>query len=90
VATNSYPELREMILYIIAPKLARVGVDRATFDDDTDFVVAAILDSFDYLDLILALEEKNSIAIDFEALDGDFIATVRGLINGIIAQMSPQ
>lgn len=87
---NSYPEFREMILDIIAPKLARIGIDRATFDDDTDLMVAAILDSFDYLDLILALEEKNSFAIDFEALDGDAIATVSGLINGIIAQMGQQ
>lgn len=79
-----------MILDIIAPKLARIGIDRATFDDDTDLMVAAILDSFDYLDLILALEEKNSFAIDFEALDGDAIATVSGLINGIIAQMGQQ
>ena len=90
MTTNSYPELREMILDIIAPRLERAGMNRATFDDDTNLLSTAILDSFDYLDMVLALEEKSGASIDFAELEDEPIDTVRGLLDGIIKQNAPK
>jgi acyl carrier protein len=86
VSNKSYSELREIILDIIGPNLSQAGIQHAEFVDDTDLLVSAILDSFDYLDLISELEERSGITIDLAAMDDQNIATAKGLIDAVIAQ----
>jgi acyl carrier protein len=86
MTNSSYIKLREIVLDIIAPKLEQAGMSRAEFNDDTDLLASALLDSFDYLDLISELEEKSGFTIDLAVMDDQNIATASGLINAIIAQ----
>ena len=81
---DSYSRLREIILEIINPKLGQAGIDPDNFDDHTDLLASAILDSFDYLDMISELEEKSGIPVDLAEIDDQDIAAIHGLINTIL------
>jgi acyl carrier protein len=48
---------------------------------DTELLGSGILDSFDFLDLIVHIESKIAAKIDLSAADPNQFATVRGLWN---------
>src|ERR1700730_2350153 len=47
----------------------------------TDLLVSGLLDSFDFLDLIVHIEAKMAAKIDLSVADPNQFATVRGLWN---------
>jgi acyl carrier protein len=75
-----YAALRATVLEALAPRLRAVNMAPDDLADDVDLFEAAIIDSFDFLDLISAIEEKSGISVEFAEMDDDSIATIKGLI----------
>ncbi len=75
-----YDELRVEIMNFIRPKLARIDFNESKLTDKTDLLGEGILDSFDFIDLIIYLEDCTGIAIDLSKLNFDTFTTLGGLI----------
>ena len=84
--TQSYSELRKLVLEIIDPKLKHLSIKQDDMGDNTDLLVSGILDSFDFLDLISELEERSGIPVDLAAIDNQDIGTIKGLVEAVLAQ----
>lgn len=65
---------------LLRPGAERAGVPIEEIDDDTDIVLSGLVDSFEFLDLVNALEERAGIDIDVGALDGENFTTLIGLV----------
>lgn len=76
-------EIRAAVVDIIAPDLNRAGIAAAALDDKLDLLEGGILDSFAYLDMIMALEQRTGISIDLAAIDDQPIGTVGGLVRAV-------
>jgi acyl carrier protein len=76
VSAVAASEVREVLLDRLADGLRRADRDAATVTDSTDFFAEQLLDSFGFLELILDLESRFAISIDFEELDGDDFTVV--------------
>jgi acyl carrier protein len=71
VTTLTADAVREVVLSHLEDGLARGGRDAASVSDDTDFFAEQLVDSFGLLALIVELEQRFGIALDFEAIDAD-------------------
>ena len=86
MAEHSYNSLRKIIIEAILPNLERAGLTSRDLDDTMDLLANAVIDSFDYLDMIFRLEEDTGIAIDLAGMGNEPIATVKGLIDSLLSQ----
>ena len=81
-----YAALREIVLDVIAPKIARANLNRGDFKDDTDLLTSGILDSFDFLDMIAAVEDRAGIEVDLATMDDDSFTTLRGFVRSLVKE----
>ncbi len=84
MTTHGFKELREMVIEIIGSKIGRAGLDKETLDDDIDLLQSGLIDSFEFLDLISAIEEQSGITIDLGAMEESDFTTLRGLVNNVL------
>jgi acyl carrier protein len=63
--------VRELVLDRLAEGLERAGRGPESVSDETDFFAERLIDSFGLLDLIVALEERFGVTIDFESIEAD-------------------
>ena len=84
MTTHGYKELREMVIEIVGSKIERAGLDNRTLDDDIDLLQSGLIDSFEFLDLISAIEEQSGITIDLGAMEESDFTTLRGLVNNVL------
>jgi len=69
-------EVRGVLIDRLGDGLRRNDRDETTVTDSTDFFAEQLLDSFGFLELILEIENRFGISIDFEEFDGDDFTVV--------------
>lgn len=79
-------EIRSFILDSVADPLAAVGQTPETVDDGFDLLAEAVIDSFGLLELILQLESRLGVAVDFEGIEADDLTRVGPLSRYLAAQ----
>ena len=75
-------EFRPFVSFVIAnceDKFRRHDITVDTADTDLDLIAAGILDSFDLLNLAMALEDQHRLTMDFSVFTSDFDASFKGL-----------
>ncbi len=82
--TYGYQELREMVVEQIGSQIERAGLNGQTLDDDIDLLKSGLIDSFEFLDLMAAIEEQSGIKLDLGALDDSDFTTLRGLVANVL------
>jgi acyl carrier protein len=75
--------IRQMILDVLAPKLAEAGA--RPIDDDTNLVGLGLVDSADLLEVIVLVEEEAGREFNPEGLDLESGLTLRQLVGAFVA-----
>ncbi len=76
--------LRPLVLDLIAEPLLATGTMPDDIESDTDLIKAGILDSFGFIDLVIALEDRTGIAIDLASIGSEDFVTIDGLIRAAL------
>ena len=71
MSTVSAATVREVVLSHLVDGLERTGRSAASVSDDTDFFGEQLIDSFGLLALVVELEERFAVTLDFESIDAD-------------------
>ena len=80
----SFEDVREIVLDIIEPKIVKAGLDKKNLSNETDLLTTGILDSFDFIDLVSAVEDNTGLTVDFTQVDSKSFTTLEGLVTEII------
>jgi len=70
-------EVRSLVLTNVGHLLAAKGLNPAEVPDDFDLLMEGVIDSQGLIELILAVEQKFQLQLDFEELDPEHL-TVMG------------
>jgi acyl carrier protein len=79
-------QIRAVVLEALSEPLARAGLDPAGLHDDFPLFESGLIDSFGFLNLITALEEKLGIAVDFDGLSPEEFTQLGGFIRSLAAK----
>jgi acyl carrier protein len=82
----TYDEFREFIVNFIEPKLLHFNFDKKKLPDETDLLSSGILDSFDFIDLVMHIEEKTGLSIDMSQINSDNFTSLNGFIREALFQ----
>ena len=80
----TFEDIREIVLGIIEPKIVKAGLDKKNISNETDLLMTGILDSFDFIDTICAVEESTGLTVDFSNVDSKSFTTLKGLVTEIL------
>lgn len=72
--------LRELILEALDSRLRAVGMNRTSIDFNQDLLKSGVVDSFSLIDLILAIEDRIGVKIDFFNVESAVFSSVNGLV----------
>ena len=72
--------VRTAIFKLLGPKLEEAGLSEQTLDLDASLIELGVIDSFTFVDILLALQDELGAEIDFMELDPDDFASVEGLV----------
>lgn len=78
-------EVRQFLVEKYSDAIEGVGVAPAEVQDDFDFLLAGVIDSFGILEMISAIEDEFGIRLDMAALDAEEI-TILGPLSAYVAQ----
>lgn len=78
-------QVKEFLRAKYAGAIEAMGLAPAEVQDDFDFLVAGVIDSFGILEMIGALEDEFGIRLDMAALDAEEI-TILGPLSIYVAQ----
>ncbi len=59
------------------------GIDLTNIDENTSLIESGIIDSMMFVNILLEIEEKYNVEIDFENIEMSSITTIKGLCNHI-------
>ncbi len=82
----SADEVRRFVLAHFAQELEEAGLVPADVPDDFDLLVEQVVDSFGLLELIVAVEHRFGVQLDFENLDADDITVIGPFCRYVEAQ----
>jgi acyl carrier protein len=68
--------VREVILERVADQLAAKGLTPSDVPASFDLLLEGVIDSFGVIELILALEQRFSVEVDFDELSADDLTQV--------------
>jgi len=80
-------EVRAAVLEELAEPIAAFGLEPAGVPDDFDLLTTGVIDSFGLIELIVSMNERFGLDIDFEELDPEEL-TVLGAFSRHVAQAS--
>lgn len=80
-------EVRDFVCASLADPLGRLGLAPAAVPDDLNLVTSGVIDSFGVLELIMEVNERFGLDIDFDELDPEEL-TVVGPFSRYVAAMS--
>ena len=86
MSNYTFEELRNIIISFIEPKLIKSDFDKNKLTDETDLLKDGILDSFDFIDLVVYIEDQTNISVDLSQLNFDIFTTLGGFINEVLLQ----
>ena len=81
--------VRAFVLENLAPALAEARIDPASVGDDFDLLTSGLIDSLGILELIMDVNERFGIDIDFEELDPENL-TILGPFSEFVAAEAAQ
>ena len=79
--------VRAAVLDILAEPLADAGLAPAELTDDFDLLTSGLIDSLGVIELIVDVNERFGLDIDFEQLDPEGL-TILGPFSRYVARMS--
>jgi acyl carrier protein len=85
MSNYTFEELRNIIISFIEPKLIKSGFDKNKLIDSTDLLGEGILDSFDFIDLIVFIEDKTNLNIDLSQVDFESLTSISGLLKELVS-----
>lgn len=88
MANTNYTAVHALVLELITDNIIKVGKKPEDITEDTDLLQSGILDSFDFLDLIVAIEENSKLSVDLAAMDNFNVAVLGDFVRGIVHQNS--
>ena len=86
MSNYTFEEIRNIIISFIEPKLIKSDFDKNKLTDETDLLKDGILDSFDFIDLVVYIEDQTNISVDLSQLNFDIFTTLGGFINEVLSQ----
>jgi acyl carrier protein len=86
VSGASANDVRLFVLAHVAPELATTGRSPQEVPDDFDLLVEQVIDSFGLLELIVAVEHRFAVQLDFENLDADDLTVIGPFCRYVEAQ----
>ena len=86
MSNYTFEEIRNIIISFIEPKLIKSDFDKNKLTDETDLLKDGILDSFDFIDLVVYIEDQTHISVDLSQLNFDIFTTLGGFINEVLLQ----
>jgi acyl carrier protein len=86
MSNYTFEEIRNIIISFIEPKLIKSDFDKNKLTDETDLLKDGILDSFDFIDLVVYIEDQTNISVDLSQLNFDIFTTLGGFINEVLLQ----
>ena len=86
MSNYTFEEIRNIIISFIEPKLIKSDFDKNKLIDSTDLLGEGILDSFDFIDLVVYIEDQTHISVDLSQLNFDIFTTLGGFINEVLLQ----
>jgi len=72
-------QIKEFVISELARKANAKGIDLGGIEEDLNLVKSGIIDSFGFLELIIPIEKKFNINIDFSELDPQDFTSLKGL-----------
>jgi len=85
---NSPEAIRDFLGSYLRPKFIGQGQDPPTdMSDDHDLLLLGVIDSQDFLNLLLAVEAHFGLQIDFEGLDPEQMTIVGPLCKFVSEQL---
>jgi len=78
-------QVRSFLLAKYAGPISELGLDPAAVEDDFDFLLRGVIDSFGILAMISSIEDEFHILLDMERLDAEQI-TILGPLSRFVAE----
>lgn len=83
-------EIKHAILERLSDKSERLGFRHKVLKSDFDLIRSGMLDSMNFIQFVVEMEEHFSIQIDFEKEDPRTFTTLNGLSDLILRTISKQ
>ena len=68
------------IMSLLQPHLQAANIDPASLDAEASLIDLGVVDSFMLVDMLVELQERLGVEIDFMELTPDDFATINGLL----------
>ena len=75
---NMEDEIKSFIVSKVNAKMAQVGIPVGDIDDDFSLTGSGVFDSMSFFELIIAVEQKFEIEIDFSGYELEDFTTLTG------------
>ena len=82
-------QVRNFLLAKYARPISELGLDPLAVEDDFDFLLRGIIDSFGILTMIGAIEDEFHILLDMEAIDAEQLTILGPLCRYVAEQGRP-
>ena len=82
-------QVRNFLLAKYARPISGLGLDPVAVEDDFDFLLRGIIDSFGILTMISAIEDEFHIVLDMEAIDAEQLTILGPLCRYVVEQGHP-
>ena len=81
----SQDSIRQFLLAKYAEQLTGMGLDPAQIEDDFDFLLQGVVDSFGILEMVSSIEDEFNVELDLGALDAEQM-TILGPLTRFVAE----
>jgi len=81
-------QVRAVVLEELSEPIAALGLEPDQLPDDFDLLTTGVIDSLGLIELIVAVNERFGLDIDFEELDPESL-TVLGPFSHYVASAAP-
>ena len=78
-------QVRHFLLTKYAASIRGVGFEPSEIQDDFDFLLAGVIDSFGVLEMVGSIEDEFSVRLDMNTLDAEQI-TILGPLSQYVAR----
>jgi acyl carrier protein len=78
-----------IVIGAVEESMARQGLGSRIIDEDTNLLDEGIVDSLQFLELIVLLEERTGVELDLIDTDPRLFTTVGGLVGLLMGALGP-
>lgn len=73
------PSIASILNDTLKPEFDKKGMDMASFPKNDSLITAGIIDSITFVNILLTLETKLDISLDFGSVDLNGIVSINGM-----------